>query len=652
MVTAHIGRNLRRYAIGAGATATGAVAAKPAGKQAGKASVGKSDPYYDMNRRAGESIFHSRKSKIDSSRLKKSGMNESHTPGHFSKPQSYVSVKSSDGSKPNPAQMRAFAKLAHSGRRREGIEEATTVLGANKLGAKKVRKIAGKAFLKRNRKSLGTIGVAGAVTGSAIAADKVLLKKSQRFRDARSAQRGKSIKESGSRTFGKGLGRAGRYAKLKLQPDEGLGKAIGAATSKTLRSIKPGTKQIVPAAATVGAAGIIGKRAKAGAEQGQYDKRRSGTQQGYTDAYKKTYGRKEGIDEGIASKALRSVGRNIAKGAGETASRPSTQRNLRRAGHATGSGAAEGAMKHLEKPLRQINRSIRVGGASIGGGAAIGGASIGAGNVARGRKERKEGIDEARLPLLTRKRLTKVAKKFGDPRSPAVRQSAHSPNRATPSHARSDNNYPYGGRKEGMDEANVAGGIRKIAGKLQSVKSHPAAQKAQQTMRWGGRGVAALDLAVLGASGTVAGVKTVRARKNREEGLDEARAGSAVRAVGKSIQRHQDKKVVRYLNRNKSRRGANAIKVARKQATADTLLKVGTGAGATAAGIDIARRRSNRDEGLTEGRIKGSGLRKIGGYIEKGDVGLFGISTGRAITNKGRDVADDQKLNQSHLRRK
>ena len=550
MVTAHIGRNARRYAIGAGATAAGAVAAKPAGKQAGKASVGKSDPYYDMNRRAGESIFHSRKSKIDSSRLKKSGMRESHTPGHFATPQRYVSVKSSDGSKPNPAQMRAFAKLAHSGRRREGIEEATTVLGANK-----VRKIAGKAFLKRNRKSLGTIGVAGTVTGAAIAADKVLLKKSQRFRDARSAQSGKSIEESGSRTFGKGLGRAGRYAKLKLQPDEGFGKAIGAATSKTLHSIKPRTKQIVPAVATAGAAAIVGKRAKAGAEQGQYDKRRSGTQQGYTDAYKKTYGR-------------------------------------------------------------------------------------------------KEGIDEARLPLLTRKRLTKVAKKFGDPRSPAIRQSAHSPNQATPPHARSDNNYPYGGRKEGIDEANVAGGVRKIAGKLQSVKSHPAAQKAQQTMRWGGRGVAALDLAVLGASGTVAGVKTVRARKNREEGLDEAGAGSAVRAIGKSIQRHQDKKVVRYLNRNKSRRGANAIKVARKQATADTTLKVGTGAGAAAAGIDIARRRSNRDEGLTEGRIKGSSLRKIGGYIEKGDVGLFGISTGRAITNKGRDVADDQKLNQSHLRRK
>ena len=400
MVTAHIGRNLRRYAVGAAATGAAAVAAKPAGKQAGKASVGKSDPYYDMNRRAGESIFHSRKSKIDSSRLK----------------------------------------------RRGGLAEA------------------------------------------------------------------------GSRTFGKGLGRAGRYAKLKLKPDEGLGKAVGTATSKTLKSIKPGPRQIVPAVATVGAAAIVGKRAKSGADQGRYDKRRSGTQRGYTDAYKKTYGRQEGIDEArMPTKAARGVRRKI-----------------------------------------------------------------------------------------TRK----------------------------------------------LKSVKATSGARKIAGKLKSVQAHPSTQKAQQAVRWGGRGVAALDLAVLGASGTAVGVKAVRNRKNREEGLDEAGAGSAVRVVRKSIQRHQDKKVVRYLNRNKSRRGGDAVRVARKQATADTLLKVGTGAGATAAGVDIARRRTRQDEGLTEGRIKGSGLRKVGGYIEKGDVGLFGISTGRAITNKGRDVADDQQLNQSHLRRK
>ena len=466
MVTAHIGRNARRYAIGAGATAAGAVAAKPAGKQAGKASVGKSDPYYDMNRRAGESIFHSRKSKIDSSRLKKSGMRESHTPGHFATPQRYVSVKSSDGSKPNPAQMRAFAKLAHSGRRREGIEEA------------------------------------------------------------------------GSRTFGKGLGRAGRYAKLKLQPDEGLGKAIGAATSKTLRSIKPGTKQIVPAAATVGAAGIIGKRAKAGAEQGQYDKRRSGTQQGYTDAYKKTYGRKEGIDEGYFD--------------------PSKD-----------------------------NREQRI----------------------------------------TRNTFRRIKGKKP---------------------------IPYQ-----MDEANVAGGIRKIAGKLKSVKSHPAAQKAQQSIRWGGRGVAALDLAVLGASGTAAGIKAVHARKNREEGLDEAR--TVRRLVKKGLKPLRNRLAVktnqaRYLRKPSGKRYATA-KGTRHLARAAVGAEIGAGAvyagGAAGAAYGIKKKLSKkREEGLDEGRIKGSGLRKIGGYIEKGDVGLFGISTGRAITNKGRDVADDQQLNQSHLRRK
>ena len=417
MVTTHISRNLRRYAVGAGATGAAAVAAKPAGKQAGKASVGKSDPYYDMNRRSGESIFHSRKSKIDSSRLKKSGM-----------------------------------------------------------------------------------------------------------------------RESGSRTFGKGLGRAGRYAKLKLKPDEGLGKAIGSATSKTLKSIKPGTKQIVPAAATAGAAAIVGKRAKSGAEQGRYDKRRSGTQQGYSDAYKKTYGRQEGIDESITSKALRSVGRNIAKGAGETASSPAGRRNMRRAGHDAGSGAAEGAMKHLEKPLRQINRSVRVAGGSIGGGAAVGGIGIGAGQATRSRKERKESIDEA----------------------------------------------------------NVASRVRKIAGKLKAVQAHPATQKTQSAIKSSGRGLAALNLAVLGTTGATMQVKKLRGNEKQEEGLDEAGVGSVVRVVGKSIQRHQDKKTVRYLNRNKSRRGAVAIKVARKQATADTLLKVGTGAGATTAGVEIARRRTSK----------------------------------------------------------
>ena len=406
MVTTHISRNLRRYAVGAGATGAAVVAAKPAGKQAGKASVGKSDPYYDMNRRAGESIFHSRKSKIDSSRLKKSGM-----------------------------------------------REAGAVRGTHK-----VRKIAGAAFLKRNSKNLKRIGISGAVGTAAVVGDRQIRKTDRYKRHA-------GIKEAGSRTFGKGLGRAGRYAKLKLQPDEGLGKAIGSATSKTLKSIKPGTKQIVPAAATAGAAAIVGKRAKSGAEQGRYDKRRSGTQRGYTDAYKKTYGRQEGIDESIASKALRSVGRNIAKGAGETASSPAGRRNMRRAGHDAGSGAAEGAMKHLEKPLRQINRSVRIAGGSIGGGAAVGGIGIGAGQATRGRKERKESIDEA----------------------------------------------------------NVASGVRKIVGKLKSVQAHPTTHKTQSAIKSSGRGLAALNLAVLGTTGATMQVKKLRGKEKQDEGLAEGR---------------------------------------------------------------------------------------------------------------------------------
>ena len=473
MVTAHISKNLRRYAVGAGATGAAALAAKPAGKQVGKASVGKGDPHYDMNRRAGESIFQARKQKIDSSRLKKRG-----------------------------------------------------------------------------------------------------------------------LREAGSRTFGKGMG---RITRLNIKPDDRIGKAVGKAVSKTLSS-KPGVKQVVPAAATAAAAGIIGKRAKSGAEQGRYEKRRSGTQKGYTDAYKKTYGRQEGIDEGIVSKGLRAVGKNVAKGAGETTSSPAGRRKMRQAGHDAGSGAAEGAMKHLEKPLRQINRSVRVAGGSIGGGAAVGGIGIGAGQASR-RKDRKEGINEA----------------------------------------------------------NVAGRVQKISGKLKSIKARPGAQKAQSAIRWGGRGVAALDLAVLGAAGGVAGVKKIRGDKKREEGLDEAGPGSVVRAVGKSIQRHQDNKTVRYLNRNKSRRGANAVKVARRQANMDTTLKAGTAAGVAGVGMDTISRRKKREEGLTEGRIKGSGLRKVadkvGPQIQKADVGLFGISTGRAIKGKSQDVADDRQLNQSHLRR-
>ena len=421
MVTAHISKNLRRYAVGAGATGVAALAAKPAGKQVGKASVGKSDPHYDMNRRAGESIFHTRKQKIDSSRLKKRGLREAND----SKPIRYATISTKKGSKPPPHIARALARFALS--REEGIEEA------------------------------------------------------------------------GSRTFGKGMG---RITRLNIKPDDRIGKAVGKAVSKTL-SRKPGVKQVVPAAATAAAAGIIGKRAKSGAEQGRYEKRRSGTQQGYTDAYKKTYGRQEGIDE-----------------------------------------------------------------------------------------------------------------------------------------------------------ANVAGGVRKIGGKLKAVGTRPGVKKGQQAIRWGGRGVAALDLAVLGAAGAGTGVKKIRGGKEREEGLDEA--GGVRRIVKKGLKPVRNRLAAktnqaRKLRKPSGKRFATA-KGARHLARTAVGAEAGMGAlyagGAAAGAYGVKKQLSKkREEGLTEGRIKGSGLRKVGGYIEKGDVGLFGISTGRAIKGKGQDVADDQKLNKSHLRR-
>ena len=63
-VASHIGRNAKRYAAGGGAVAaSGAVAPKVA-SQAGKQSVGQSDPHYNTNYRAGKATFVDRDRKI------------------------------------------------------------------------------------------------------------------------------------------------------------------------------------------------------------------------------------------------------------------------------------------------------------------------------------------------------------------------------------------------------------------------------------------------------------------------------------------------------------------------------------------------------------------------------------------------------------
>ena len=51
----------KTFAAIAGGTAAGALAAKPVGNLVGRKSIGKDDPHYDMNRRAGEAVFHARR---------------------------------------------------------------------------------------------------------------------------------------------------------------------------------------------------------------------------------------------------------------------------------------------------------------------------------------------------------------------------------------------------------------------------------------------------------------------------------------------------------------------------------------------------------------------------------------------------------------
>ena len=57
----HVSRNIGRYGKGGLAVVGGAVLAKPAGRMAGRSSVKKDDPHYDMNYRSGRSQFHQRR---------------------------------------------------------------------------------------------------------------------------------------------------------------------------------------------------------------------------------------------------------------------------------------------------------------------------------------------------------------------------------------------------------------------------------------------------------------------------------------------------------------------------------------------------------------------------------------------------------------
>ena len=66
-VLSHAGRNVKRYSIGAAAAAAGGSAATKGGQQAGKKSVGQSDPHYNTNFRAGQATFSDRNRKIKKS---------------------------------------------------------------------------------------------------------------------------------------------------------------------------------------------------------------------------------------------------------------------------------------------------------------------------------------------------------------------------------------------------------------------------------------------------------------------------------------------------------------------------------------------------------------------------------------------------------
>ena len=162
-------------------------------------------------------------------------------------------------------------------------------------------------------------------------------------------------------------------------------------------------------------------------------------------------------------------------------------------------------------------------------------------------------------------------------------------------------------------------------------------------LKWAGRGLAALDIGVLGAQGAKAVVNRNKNKQNEEDdGFDEDELtevmGFTKYSVGQPNTSERERNIKSFSNSSDPSKRQLAM--------------------AMQAQNRVSRKESDDgfdEDELTE-RFKGQSARtaiEFGAkHSGKVDTALFGAGTVNSARNKGQDLHDDQKLNSSHLRRK
>ena len=233
----------KTFAAIAGGTAAGALAAKPVGNLVGRKSVGKDDPHYDMNRRAGEAVFHARRKTFQSEQEKFAEVSKKRIAGDIAKIGSLGIVPGA-------------VLYAHNKKKQEEVAEA---------GSGRVSRAVGKLRQVGKSKSIPATGQ--------VAADYTPPSKLQRAAPAAAAavggaivaKRGQSGYKQGQldkRRQGVNAGYVTAYKKTyqgreeEVDEEAVLQERLFSALGKAASKLKPGTKAKVAGIGLAGAAGL------------------------------------------------------------------------------------------------------------------------------------------------------------------------------------------------------------------------------------------------------------------------------------------------------------------------------------------------------------------------------------------------------------
>ena len=397
--------------------------------------------------------------------------------------------------------------------------------------------------------------------------------------------------------------------------DRKIRKSLGEAFQEALRGAK---SLVTPERAAVGAAvgtglAYVGSRAAKGFKSGKQEKRQQGLAHGYEDAFKQRREAFDASDFSYLNKdqptrkrqeedpfaedalqerfgAIKKAGRAAARNAGSDVVSGAAKAVSENPQAIRNAGKAFGKGAAEGAGLERVRKTVRNTGYSVGGGAAAGGAAIGAGLAVGKRKDRKEAIPGGHRVV------------YKDPKHDTSEQRL------------------------------VRNTARRVVGKSPIAEAGPFAEDT--------------------ASGVKNAVgKAIEFRKQHK--VKGVGGDAAVNAIGR-INESELEEVGSYIRAGKA--AAQAAKATRAGRVASKAVPwtsrglIATdiavlGGGAAKAAVP-SKKPNEQKEGARVSRVASL----AGKSVRRGDPLIFGTGTALGVRAKGRDIHDDQKLNQSHIK--